>query len=358
MRWWIVGAGALALATALALVEGVEIYLGQLGSNPRPSDFTWILGHVLPPWVLIGLLVPVAVWLTHRFPLRSLSGRNVAIHLAAAAGFAMVRLTSLAAVHVLLGDAPGFRADAIAQLSAYFVWDCMIYWCVVSATTAMALAGEARALSRRELALTAELAEARLEALRAQLSPHFFFNVLNTVSSLIAQERPGEAMEVLAQLSDHMRQVLRRQPRTVSLADELTFLRGYVDLQSVRFGDRLRVAYQVAPDAAAALIPPLLLQPLVENALRHGVSRRPGPAAGTISAHRVNGSLELQVEDDGPGLPSGWSLPQGAGAGLRLTLARLRTLSDAATLRVSPRPGGGTIAALSLPFLEQDTPRA
>lgn len=144
VRWWTVGAAFSAVALLLGVLEGTEIYLGRIGRNLHPTEFTWILGHIMPPWILVAVLAPLAVWMALRFPLQRLAWRTPLIHLAAGALFALVRLTGLAALHVLLHHASGFREDAIEQLSNYFVWDFIIYWCVVGATQGLALAHEAR----------------------------------------------------------------------------------------------------------------------------------------------------------------------------------------------------------------------
>jgi len=341
--------GACGLAMLFGVAEGAQIYLGRVGRSLEPTSLGWIIGHVMPPWIVVAAFAPAPIWLAGRFPLRGAGWRNFAIHLGAMALFAFTRLTVLAAVHVLLRHAPSFTADAVLQLSSYFVWDCLIYWCLVGATAAVHSAQEARARELRETTLTAELSQARLEALTAQLSPHFFFNVLNTVSGLIAQQRGDDAMEVLSRLSDHMRLMLRSQPNEIPLDQELAFLRGYLDLQSVRFGSLLAISWHVSPEARDGLVPPLILQPLVENAVRHAVSTT-GRSSIVVRARRMNGTLELAVEDDGPGLPEHWDLARAAGSGLRLTLERLQHAGRGGTLTLRSGSPRGTVASISLPW--------
>jgi two-component system LytT family sensor kinase len=165
--------------------------------------------------------------------------------------------------------------------------------------------------------------EARLNALRTQLDPHFLFNTLNAVSSQVERD-PKLARAMIEQLGDLLRWSLDSHGKqSIRLRDELAFTNRYLALQKIRFGDRLQIEIEVTSDAEDALVPSLVLQPLVENAIRHGLSSKPQGGALLVSAQRRDDHLVLRVEDDGVGLAPGWSLEEDSGIGLRLTRERL-----------------------------------
>jgi two-component system, LytTR family, sensor kinase len=202
----------------------------------------------------------------------------------------------------------------------------------------------------RELAaskLQGQLAHAQLQALRMQLNPHFLFNALNSIAMLVRGGRNPEAVKMLAGLGDLLRAVLEEErPHEVALSEELDFLRRYLDIEQVR-AERLEVRLDVAPEALQARVPNLILQPIVENAIRHGISRSSAASLVEIGAYRENGALVLSVRDDGPGPAPG--APEGVG--LRNTRARLsRMYGDPPQLELRSAPGGGALVTLRLPF--------
>ena len=217
-----------------------------------------------------------------------------------------------------------------------------------------------RERERAAAALSVQLAEARLAALRMQLNPHFLFNTLNTVSMHVRRGENTEAVRMLAGLSDILRHVLEDSPpQEVTLRQELAFIDRYLAIERSRFGDRLKVTVTVEPDALDALVPNLVLQPLVENAIRHGIGRRAAAGRLEIRAGRRGDLLELMVQDDGPGIDNesdsvtpatGIPLSSG-GIGLRNTTSRLQQLYGArGNLSLENPPAGGAIARVTLPW--------
>ncbi|MBI5167944.1 MAG: histidine kinase [Candidatus Eisenbacteria bacterium] len=197
--------------------------------------------------------------------------------------------------------------------------------------------------------IRAELAQAELRALRAQINPHFLFNTLNAIASLIS-ENPDAAEDVVTRLADVFRYALTSSSREhAKLADELAFLRSYLAIERVRLGDRLRVEERIEPGVESALLPSLLLQPLVENAVRYAVA--PREAGGTIrlEARRVADTLEIVVGDDGPGFLPGAS-PSGHGVGLESVRERLRLAGPGHELTVHSTPGRGAQLLVTLPW--------
>jgi LytS/YehU family sensor histidine kinase len=209
-----------------------------------------------------------------------------------------------------------------------------------------------RAERERALRAEAHLHQAQLRALRYQLNPHFLFNTLNAISTLVVDERGEEAAEMIARLSAFLRLTLAAGGTAeIPLAEEVDFETRYLDIEQVRFGDRLRVRVDVAPGLADCAVPALILQPLVENAIRHAVAPREEGGRVAVTARRVGGDLLLSVEDDGPGLAA---LPGGDGGGRGIGLANTRTrlrqrYGDAGALVLSEAEGGGLRATVRIP---------
>ena len=226
-----------------------------------------------------------------------------------------------------------------------------VYWIVVSVTTAVLHSRRARERERRSLELAASLAQSRLAALRAQLQPHFLFNALNAISTLVHKD-PHAADEMIANLSDFLRLTLEHgDAQQLPLARELEFVRRYLAIEQVRFGDRLTVRIDFAPETLVALVPVLILQPLVENALKHGLQPKRGPVSLELSARAENGYLILAVTDDGVGIREKSVETVGTGIGMANCRSRLHELhGDRATLTLEALPEGGTQAILRLPF--------
>ena len=352
----------------------------------------------LSPAGAVGVVAEYAVWvaltpavfaLARRFPL---GGGRAGLRLAGfvAGGLALAAAVEVARTALLFGlvdlgvldRVPGgagrwagrFRPPGaapppfLAVRRLLFVDEFVIYAGVLAAgfarayalravereTEAARLEAQAAGLEADRADLTRQLADARLRALRMQLNPHFLFNALNAVSAYVERD-PERAQTMLAQLGGLLRRVLDGDARAeVPLADELTLLRDYLAIQQARFGDTLSVEEDVEPAALDVPVPPLVLQPLVENAVEHGVSRLVGVRGRIAVSARREGTaggarLVLSVADNGPG-PSADRPAPGSGVGLANTRARLRTLyGDAAALRLEEGPDGGAVAVVEIP---------
>ena len=208
---------------------------------------------------------------------------------------------------------------------------------------------ESLARARAIESIRAELAEAELRALRAQVQPHFLFNTLNTIAALI-RENPAEAEETVTRLADVFRYSLRASENPdVRLADELAFVRAYLDIERTRFGARLRVVEDLGPGLEGARVPSLLLQPLVENAVRYAVSPRSEGGAITLTARGANGLLIIDIADDGPGIDAE-AAPAGLGFGLHSVRERLEGLGAPHTFVIDSSRTSGTRIRLTLPL--------
>ncbi|HUF28712.1 MAG TPA: histidine kinase [Gemmatimonadaceae bacterium] len=308
-------------------------------------------------WLFLGALTPIAWVLSRRFPLdRARWKRTLAAHAAGALALCIGWATLGIALGLLLDTwvAQGRLGPAYFNwLLTSVPWSVFMYFTVLGCVYAFTYFNEARERETQASHLAAQLAEARLGALRSQLHPHFLFNSLNAVTVFVREQDTRSASRMLELLGDMLRQLLRPdRPHEVPLSDELAFAEQYLAIEQVRFSDRLRVEWSIDERARAALVPDLLLQPLVENAIRHGVARRADAGLVVISARVEANVLRLSVRDDGAGIDErGAAEEPGRGVGLSNTRERLRALyGESATLTLETPPGGGTEVVITLPF--------
>ncbi len=314
---------------------------------------------------LAALLTPLIVWAGRRWPLERLHlPRLIGLHLLLSIAWELLRLSLEATFHltwnVFWPIEPPITFKSEIQLLFIFGFHTGVvtYWVVLCIQTA--LRNYARFQERAQAALRSELraaqletqvAQARLGALKAQLQPHFLFNTLNAIVVLVRQQKGQQAEETLARFSDLLRAVLAdMDAQEVTLARELEYLKLYLSIEQLRFSDRLRVDIEVDSETLDAAVPHMALQPIVENAIRHGVGQRATPGVIGIRAQRVGDSLQVVVQDDGPGFAA-----PGAAGGLKLglanTRARLRHLyGEASELRTGSGAGGGAQVTMVLPF--------
>ncbi len=327
----------------------------HVAAAARGQQLSW--GIAFAAWsVWAGawaLLTPLILRLAARVPFeRRTFWRALAVHAAASAAAVLFHLAFYAAAARLVG-APGFSADWSATfsrlLATTFLPSLAVYWVLTCAVQFLRLQQAVRERERRHLSLEAQLAEARLLALKSQLQPHFLFNTLNSIAVLIGDD-PAAARYMLQQLSGLLRKVLDNDGnREVTLREELDFIVSYLEIERIRFADRLTYHVAAAPDVLQARVPSLVLQPLVENAIRHGVARRARPGHIVISACAEGGMLRLAVTDDGAGIGPDikW------GIGLSNTRARLQQMFGAShAFDIGANPGGGTAVSLAFPFQE------
>jgi len=338
---WLLG---LAFWTALGLFFASQSglsYTYQQGYAP----WGFLIRLSLGEWYIWALLSPGVFWLARRFPFeRGRRLRALAVHLPAAVACTAVKLAVEGqVVWPLLGLTRPLNPASKVHLAF------LTYWALVGVSHGIQYYRRYRERELRASQLETRLAAARLEALRAQLQPHFLFNTLHAISALM--HRDVEAAErMLARLSELLRLTLDSAGEpVVPLERELEFLTGYLEIEQTRFADRLRVRMEVAPDTLDAPVPSLLLQPLVENAVRHGIAPRAEPGWITIRARREDGALRIEIEDNGRGLPREIR----DGLGLSNTRARLEQMYGAAhrfELRAANGDGSGTLVLLSLPL--------
>jgi two-component system LytT family sensor kinase len=327
----------------------------------------WLLGVYI--W---ALLTPAILWLGRRFRIerrRWLPG--VAAHLLLSAAFSVLELSLEAALysrlHLFPSAMPDFRVALTQLLVRGFHGDILDYWMVIGVQWGVlyynAYQRRSQELLKFELRaseLQSQLMSARLSALKMQLQPHFLFNTLNAIAVLVRQQRGEDAERTLGHLGDLLRGVLEDlDTQEVSLRRELQYLQLYLAIEQVRFADRLRVEISVDPQILDAWVPQLILQPIVENAVRHGIERSSSAGRILLRASRSSDMLAIRVQDDGPGL-SGSSSSERRGIGLANARARLQQLyGEDARLEMENSDGGGAVVTLRFPFrssLPQITP--
>lgn len=355
---------------------GFWVLLGTLSLVRRALDPRGPFGVSTPDllltiseYALWMALTPAVFALVRRVPLeREDWARRLAVHLLIAFAVAMAVEVAriLIARPLILAEFPragmggrlARRIDPSRSLTnLQFLDELVIYLAILATGFARDYflrfrerQAEAARLLAETTRLEAQLADARLSALRMQLNPHFLFNTLHAVSALVERDPPG-VRRIVARLSTLLRRALDEStPQEVPLRDELDFLRGYFDIQRVRFQDRLEIVEDVPPETLDALVPNLLLQPLAENAVEHGVSRLEAePGRIEVVARREAGRLVVTIRDNGPGLDPG--AEREGGVGLKNVRARLDALyGDAARLDLNPADGRGLAASVTLPY--------
>ena len=348
-RWW-------ARWLLAALLWSI---LGLLFAMPGLSVPNWphpLLGS-LAQWWSWGLVTPLIFWVDARLPFNERQlGMRILAQLLPSLAFTALYIYVFAALRAVVGLG-GWRAVADPHMlaSAFhsgLLWGWLVYWLILGAHQTYRyyhhyLASELR-LERMERSFS----QARLNALRMQLDPHFLFNALNTVSSQVERD-PRLARRMIEHLGDLLRLSLEARDRQeVPLAEEMAFLDHYVAIQRIRFGSTLRIETHIAPEVKYALVPCLIVQPLVENAIRHGISRRASGGAVTVTAERSAEQVEIRIIDDGVGLPPGWTLENSTGLGLSVTRERIAGIHPNGSSRfaVGRRSGGGTEVEISLPL--------
>jgi len=348
--WWLVTAFwlfiALANALEMSLLQSEAIVQSLLVAVVR-----------LLPWII---LTPLIVWTCSNYTLeRATWRRSLWVHLAVCAlsmGIVGTFAYLVPPPPLVLAGQDGSaarrayrqpRAAAYAALRRVTL-QMPTFWGLVGVAHAVRFYERSKARERREADLEARLAQARLETLRMQLNPHFLFNTLNSIASLV-HEDPDAAEQMIEALSELLRLALHTSGRQeTTLRDELSFLDHYLLIERVRFGDRLHLEKNIDLGALNAMVPTLILQPLVENAVKHGIESQLAPGVIQITAEHVDGSLRLEVTDNGRGL-SGSTFTEGLG--LRNSRLRLKELyGEAGKLQVHSGEGRGFSVEVLMPW--------
>lgn len=363
LRPWKAAAFTVAFWGVVGLLFAGNSYL-SLWMAGRPAPFATLAIWLQASWQFFSLLTWPVLWLVRRFPLdRQRWTRTVAVFACAGVVVAIVMTIWDVGVILLVGSFTDLAPLAGPYQQASFFQLCEQWFPRNTPLTVIAYAGMVasfharsyyRRLQERELnssQLEAQLAQARLAVLKAQLQPHFLFNTLNSISTLMHRDVDA-ADRMIARLADLLRLSMdSSSAQEVPLRQELDFLQHYLEIEQVRFSDRLRVSLDIEPATLNASVPSLILQPLVENAIRHGISPRRGPGRIAISSRRQGDDLELRVSDDGVGLAANRRGALREGLGLANTRARLDQLyGDRHRLELLEAAESGFEVRLSIPF--------
>jgi sensor histidine kinase YesM len=341
--------------TLFGLLIASQTYIAY---NTREVPFQWsrilLLSFIYAySW---AALTPFILWLAGRFPIERFHWRkSLAVHLGASLLLSIAtRILEILSYFFLVAtlEQPLSIWRVLKNVLAIFDYGVLIYWVIILINYAFEYHRRYREGELKASQLEAQLAQAQLQALKMQLNPHFLFNTLNSISALMNKDKEG-AEKMIARLGDFLRLTLEnRGTQEVTLKEELDFLKCYLEIERIRFQDRLQVNINVEPETLRARLPNLILQPIVENAIIHGVAPRRHPGCIQIRAKRLNGHLLVQVIDNGAGI----SLERNVlreGIGLANTQARLEQLyGPEQRIDLENVPEGGLAVTLEIPFRE------
>jgi two-component system, LytTR family, sensor kinase len=343
----------------LGVIYAGPIYLEVRAEGINHSAariFTWGILR----WVAWAPLTPVMLWLARRYSLAgSAWRRSLLVHLPAFLIMSAVHSAAVTAINLTvkpfdnMGTSPtAFWPRFLSLMQGSFGSDLLVYGAVLGVCYAIDYYRKYREREFQASQLEAQLAQAQLNSLRMQLHPHFLFNTLNGIAGLVRDQKNQAAVNMLVGLSDLLRYALEHSDKQeVKLKEELNFINLYLTIQQMRFSDRLQITMDIDPNTIQALVPNLILQPLVENALRHGFGGSVASGVIGISSQAEKGLLKLMVFDNGAGLRDNWQLKSGGGIGLANTAARLEQLYNGDhQFDIRNRAGGGVEVVVQIPL--------
>jgi signal transduction histidine kinase len=349
----------LAIACILALATAIECHAVATGASSLAS-WTVSLAYGMILWMWWAAVVELLQRTGKRWPFTlRISSAAMGVQLVVAVVVALLHLGILElSAHWIARAGPELEGAAYSGLQFFNVWrfgiEFLIYGLIWSACAAVNTQLAAQQDAMRSLELERQLSIAHLRALQMQLEPHFLFNTLNAITTLVELDRKQDALDILAHLNTILKTGLKRtSPSKIPLAQELAIVESYLAIERVRFADRLRIDINLDPSALDGLVPCFLLQPIIENAIRHGIAHCEEVGCIETSAKRVGSRVHLRVCDNGPGL-NGRSHP-GFGIGLRNTKERLvHFYQDDYELRAGQPESGGFEVLITLPFERKD----
>jgi two-component system LytT family sensor kinase len=355
LRWLLI---AVAWAV-LGVIYAAPIYVEVRSEGMNHSAWRIFSWGILT-WLAWAPLTPFIVWLARRFSLIGYGWkRNLPLNIVAFICASVLHSAAATAVTLSIrpfddmGDSKmEFWPRFVGRAKGAFGADLLVYGAIVGICYSVDYYRKYREREVLATQLEAQLAQAQLDSLRMQLHPHFLFNTLNGIVGLVRDHENEAAVNMLVGLSDLLRHALEHSDQQeVELREELEFIKLYLNIQQMRFCDRLQLEFNIDPGTMKALVPNLILQPLAENALRHGISRKLGSGTVRISSTIEDGSLRLSVYDNGAGLPDDWQLKSSCGIGLANTVARLQQLyNDNHSLDISNRDEGGVEVVIVMPL--------
>ena len=357
-----------AIWLALGLVDATQTVIGMRAEGMHHS---WgrVFLHLILSWVILAVATPFILWIGRRLPITRATPIHVwFMHLAACVGIALAHSAWMAALQIWIQPwAPQQHVYSFVSLFALiflstFHLELIAYASIIAIGQTIESRRKLRIREMEAAQLNALLSRAQLDALRHQLEPHFLFNTLNTLAGLVRERRNDAAVTMIAGLSDLLRRAVNGSNRQeITLGEELEFLERYLEIQKVRFAERLQVTVDVPADLYPAQVPSLMLQPMVENAIRHGICRRVQGGTIRIAARNLDGTLIVTIHNDGPSLQSdpltdhpnrqpNEQEASGSGIGLANVRSRLHSLyGSLGHLSIENHQYGGVEVSLSMP---------
>jgi two-component system, LytTR family, sensor kinase len=350
--------------TLVSIIFAGISYAAAIGENNKEFGFISALRLNLVQFYVWAILAPLVFRFSRRFPieLRPLTVRNLLLYFPALVSFAGIH--QLLHLAVLWSITPQWRHKYPALMDCYrayfalgFYINLIIALLIVIAVHALLYYQNFRASELAQSSLKTQLAQAQLKALKMQLHPHFLFNTLHSISSLVLED-PPKANSMIARLGDFLRLTVdNSEQQLVTLKEETEFLRCYLDIEQVRFGDRLTVAFDLEPQTLSAEVPHLILQPVVENAIQHAIAPRAARGHINIEAKHLNGLLRVAISDNGPGISSNAKLPGKKCVGLSNVRTRLQqTYGSDFRFELMNANHGGLTVVMEIPFRREADP--
>ena len=350
--------------TLVSIIFAGISYAAAIGENNKEFGFISALRLNLVQFYVWAILSPLVFRFSRRFPieLRPLNVRNLLLYFPALISFAGIHQVIHLAVLWSITSRWRQKYPALTDCyRAYFAFgfyiDLIIALLIVIAVHALLYYQSFRASELAQSSLKTDLAQAQLRALKMQLHPHFLFNTLHSISSLVLED-PPKANSMIARLGDFLRLTVdNSDQQLVTLKEETEFLRCYLDIEQVRFGDRLTVTFELEPQTLSAQVPHLILQPMVENAIQHAIAPRSARGHINIEAKRLNSLLRVAITDNGPGISSNANLPWKQGVGLTNVRTRLQQIyGPDFRFELMNTNGGGLTAVMEIPFEREPNP--
>jgi two-component system LytT family sensor kinase len=350
--------------TLVGIIFAGISYAAAIGENNKEFGFVSALRLNLVQFYLWALLTPLLYRFSRRFPieLRPLNVRNLLLYFPAVISFAGIH--QVIHLAVLWSISPRWRQRYPALMDCYrayfafgFYIDLIIALLIVIAVHALLYYQNFRASELAQSSLKTQLAQAQLRALKMQLHPHFLFNTLHSISSLVLED-PPKANSMIARLGDFLRLTIENsEQQLVTLKEETEFLRCYLDIEQVRFGDRLTVTFALEPQTLSAQVPHLILQPVVENAIQHAIAPRAVRGQINIQANRVDSLLRVTVSDNGPGITLNAIGPAKKCVGLTNVRTRLQQIyGPDFRFELTNAGNGGLTVLIEIPFQREAHP--
>lgn len=320
------------ILTILALLSASQTALMR-SLRDRPGNF-WIMArYEMIIWQVWGVFVPFIFLVSKKYPLehRVMWG-NLLLHILISAAVVLLYFT----IYIMYDRAffsfythPewSFWKCMLVYIASKFHWNFITYWGILGVMNTFEYQRKFKERELKAIQLESQLFQAQLQALKMQLHPHFLFNTLHTIASMVRQEEKKEAVKMLTGLSELLRMALEQgQKQEITLKEEMDFVNTYLAIEQVRFNDRLVLDIRIATDVLDLLVPNLLLQPLVENAVKHGLTKKLSAKVLKIQAQQKEGQLHIYVFNEGPPLPIDWRMQNQAGVGIQNTCKRLQQL--------------------------------